>query len=144
VSQFDTAILNLVINARDAMGGGGTVTITSRKARIALEEEGGIQDWVAIEVRDNGSGIDSVTLPRIFEPFFTTKAVNKGTGLGLSQVYGYVKQSGGDIKVESAPGEGTAFTLYLPAAKSREDDDDWGALLTPAAREAMTARAAGG
>jgi len=138
VSQFDTAILNLVINARDAMGGGGTVTITSRKARIALEEEGGIQDWVAIEVRDNGSGIDSVTLPRIFEPFFTTKAVNKGTGLGLSQVYGYVKQSGGDIKVESEPSRGTCFTLYLPQAKA-DADDSWKGLLTPAAKEALSA-----
>ena len=144
VSQFETAVLNLVINARDAMSEGGSVTISARNITSAVDEDGEARDWVAIEVRDTGTGIEPAVLSRVFEPFFTTKAVNEGTGLGLSQVYGYVKQSGGDIKVESAPGEGTAFTLYLPAAKSREDDDDWGALLTPAAKEAMTARAAGG
>jgi CheY-like chemotaxis protein len=116
-SQFETAILNMVVNARDAMPIGGNLTIgiervTHKPAiRHHAEAEGA---FVRVWVRDTGTGIAPDKLPRIFEPFFTTKDVNKGTGLGLSQVYGFAKQSGGDIAVESNLGEGTTFSLYLP------------------------------
>lgn len=135
-TRFDTAILNLVINARDAMTEGGVVTISARNVETALEDEGEVREWVTIEVRDVGSGIDPAALPNIFEPFFTTKPINKGTGLGLSQVYGFVKQSGGDIKVESTPLEGTAFILYLPEAKTAADDS-WAGLITSAAEKEL-------
>jgi PAS domain S-box-containing protein len=102
--QFETAIINLAVNARDAMAGEGKLTLRVR--RDAGE--------VAVSVCDTGSGIAPEALPHIFEPFFTTKEVGKGTGLGLSQVYGFAKQSGGDVEVESAPGQGTTFTLLLP------------------------------
>lgn len=131
-SQFDTALLNLLINARDAMDEGGTVTLAARNEETALEDDDEVRAWVAIEVRDEGSGIDSATLARIFEPFFTTKPINKGTGLGLSQVYGFVKQSGGEIKVTSTPHQETSFILYLPRAKAGTEDA-WRGLLTPAA-----------
>ena len=138
-SQFDTAILNLVINARDAMEGEGSVTITASNVTIALEDDDDERDWVAVEVRDVGSGIDAKILPNIFEPFFTTKEINKGTGLGLSQVYGFVRQSGGDIKVESELNKGTAFTLYLPKVAS-EPSDSWGDLLTPTAENELAGK----
>lgn len=139
ISQFETAILNLVINARDAMSQGGTVTIKVRNVVAALEDEDKPQDWVMIEVGDNGSGIAPETLSKIFEPFFTTKAGTAGTGLGLSQVYGYVKQSGGDIKVESELNQGTCFTLHLPPAKTPVDDS-WHGLLTTAAKQDLSDR----
>jgi len=121
-SQFETAILNMVINARDAMPGGGTLTIAARTAERAPSTGGGPARqgrFVAISIDDSGSGMDAETVSRIFEPFFTTKEAGKGTGLGLSQAYGFAKQSGGEIVVDSRPGEGTTFTLYLPRA-SRE------------------------
>lgn len=135
-SQFDTALLNLVINARDAMDEGGTVSISGVNVRAAFNEGDELRDWVAITVRDTGSGIDPEVLPKIFEPFFTTKDVSKGTGLGLSQVYGFVRQSGGDIKVESQRNKGTAFTLYLPLA-NKAPEDSWGDLLTPSAESEL-------
>jgi PAS domain S-box-containing protein len=116
-SQFETAILNMVVNARDAMPTGGELIIgveriTHKPAiRQHAEADG---DFVRVSVRDNGTGIAPDKLPRIFEPFFTTKDVNKGTGLGLSQAYGFAKQSGGDIAVESRLDHGTSFNLYLP------------------------------
>jgi PAS domain S-box-containing protein len=116
-SQFETAILNMVVNARDAMPTGGELTIgiervTHKPAiRHHAEAKG---EFVRVWVRDTGTGIDPDKLPRIFEPFFTTKDINKGTGLGLSQVYGFAKQSGGDIAVESKLDHGTSFSLYLP------------------------------
>jgi PAS domain S-box-containing protein len=116
-NQFETAILNMVINARDAMPEGGNLTIAARRAPgvPAMRRHAAVAGaFVAIEIRDSGTGIDAETLDRIFEPFFTTKAINKGTGLGLSQVYGFAKQSGGEIGVESASGEGSRFTLFLP------------------------------
>ena len=118
-SQFDTAILNLVINAKDAMPDGGRLKISARNAggispmRAHAAAHG---DFVALSIEDTGSGIEPAALDRIFEPFFTTKPVNKGTGLGLSQAYGFAKQSGGEIDVVSRVGEGTCFTLYLPLA----------------------------
>ena len=138
-SQFDTAILNLVINARDAMDEGGSVTVRAYNLTTALEDDEDERDWVAVEVRDVGRGIDAEILPKIFEPFFTTKEINKGTGLGLSQVYGFVRQSGGDIKVDSAIDKGTVFTIYLPQVKDA-NAESWGDLLTPAAKNELSER----
>ncbi|MFF9549830.1 PAS domain S-box protein [Methylobacterium fujisawaense] len=115
-SQFDTALVNLVVNARDAMQGEGRLRIAVRRAdRIpALRSHPAVPgDFVAVSVSDTGAGIESDLLERIFEPFFTTKGVGHGTGLGLSQVFGFAKQSGGDVAVDSAVGVGTTFTLYL-------------------------------
>ncbi|ARP84952.1 hybrid sensor histidine kinase/response regulator [Bordetella genomosp. 9] len=120
-NQFETAILNMVINARDAMPRGGHLTVSARQVdRIppVRNHAGAAGDFVAVSVTDTGTGIEPATLRRIFEPFFTTKAVNKGTGLGLSQAYGFAKQSGGEIDVSTRIGEGTTFTLYLPCAKT--------------------------
>jgi PAS domain S-box-containing protein len=116
-SQFETALVNMAANARDAMGGEGTLTV--RVEGVAgmppIRGHGGAPGgFVAVSVSDTGSGIPPDELPRVFEPFFTTKEVGKGTGLGLSQVYGLAKQSGGDVAVESQVGRGTTFTLYLP------------------------------
>jgi PAS domain S-box-containing protein len=110
-SQFETAILNIAINARDAMPNGGSLTITARRTEGNGAAAGPL---AAVAIADTGDGMDSQTLDRIFEPFFTTKEAGKGTGLGLSQVYGFAKQSGGEIEVESRVGEGTSFTLTLP------------------------------
>ncbi|KQQ34787.1 histidine kinase [Methylobacterium sp. Leaf125] len=116
-SQFDTALVNLVVNARDAMNGEGHLRIRLRRAaavpavRAHPRRRG---DFVAVSISDTGSGIAPGNLERIFEPFFTTKTVGQGTGLGLSQVFGFAKQSGGEITVESTAGDGTTFTLYLP------------------------------
>ncbi|WP_164549667.1 PAS domain-containing hybrid sensor histidine kinase/response regulator [Altericroceibacterium xinjiangense] len=122
VAQFETAIVNLAINARDAMDGQGVL-------RIAVSPVTGIPairghhpakgKFIAVSVKDTGSGIAEDALPHVFEPFFTTKEVGRGTGLGLSQVYGFAKQSGGDVHVESEEGQGTTFTLFLPQSKAR-------------------------
>jgi len=115
-SQLNNVLLNLAINARDAMQGRGTLTISARNnARTAdrpLEVPEG--EHVLIEVRDTGAGMPREVLERAFEPFFTTKPVGQGTGLGLSMAYGFVKQSGGEIVLRSAPGEGTSVRIYLP------------------------------
>lgn len=121
IAQFETALINLAINARDAMDGEGCLTIAVRKVqgipslRAHLARSG---DYVAISVADTGSGIAAKHLDSIFEPFFTTKEVGKGTGLGLSQAFGFAKQSEGDIAVTSTPGQGATFTIYLPQAQS--------------------------
>jgi PAS domain S-box-containing protein len=119
--ELELALLNLGVNARDAMPDGGTLTISIH--RIALggqaEFDGLRGDFIAIEVKDTGCGISAVALPRVFDPFFTTKDHGKGTGLGLSQVYGFAKQSGGTVKIESRPGAGTAVAIYLPAVNER-------------------------
>ncbi|KQN93593.1 histidine kinase [Sphingomonas sp. Leaf231] len=116
-SQFETAIVNLAINARDAMEGHGTLRIAVSPVRAipSLRGHHGVEgDFLSVSVADDGTGIAADALPHIFEPFFTTKGVGKGTGLGLSQVIGFAKQSGGDISVDSPPDGGTTFTLYLP------------------------------
>jgi len=116
-AQLDTAIVNLVVNARDAIDGAGKITIALSNVsaipsiRAHAARRG---DFVAIAVSDTGCGIAPDDLPRIFEPFFTTKDVGAGTGLGLSQVFGFAKQSGGEIQVDSQVGVGTTFTLFLP------------------------------
>ncbi|GLR84710.1 hybrid sensor histidine kinase/response regulator [Bradyrhizobium iriomotense] len=119
IAQFETALINLAINARDAMKDEGRLTIAVHKLKgiPALRTQsarGG--DFVAISVHDTGSGIAPENLEAIFEPFFTTKEVGKGTGLGLSQAFGFAKQSEGDIAVESSVGRGATFTIYLPQA----------------------------
>ncbi|MDN4633999.1 PAS domain S-box protein [Sphingomonas sp. PsM26] len=123
-SQFDTAIVNMAVNARDAMGGEGTLTLGIGKATVIppVRAHDAIPgDFITITVRDTGAGIAADQIDRIFEPFFTTKGVGEGTGLGLSQVFGFAKQSGGEIIVESKAGEGAAFTLYLPTATTAAD-----------------------
>jgi PAS domain S-box-containing protein len=111
-SELETGLLNLVINARDAMPDGGIVTISARN--IVLDETLLTGEFVAIDVADTGHGIPSDVVDRIFEPFFTTKPIGKGTGLGLSQVHGFAHQAGGTVKVASELGKGTTFTILLP------------------------------
>jgi PAS domain S-box-containing protein len=116
-SQFDTALVNMAVNARDAMDGEGHLVI--RIQSVDAIPAGGLRalvpgQFVAISVSDTGTGIPAERLEQIFEPFFTTKAVGQGTGLGLSQVFGFAKQTGGEVLVDSEVGRGTTFTLYLP------------------------------
>ena len=108
--ELELALLNLAVNARDAMAQGGRLILTGRN----LPADGDRPDRVCLTIADNGAGMSDVVASRVFEPFFTTKEVGRGTGLGLSQVYGFVRASGGDISVESREGEGTTFTLCLP------------------------------
>jgi PAS domain S-box-containing protein len=126
IAQFETALINLAINARDAMDGEGRLTISVRKvgAVPALRGQaarGG--DFIAVSVADSGAGIAPENLAAIFEPFFTTKEVGKGTGLGLSQAFGFAKQSGGDITVASQLGRGANFTIYLPQAATPKEPE---------------------
>jgi CheY-like chemotaxis protein len=111
-------LLNLAVNARDAMPSGGRLQISARSSPPPDPQRSGRApsetEWVLLEVRDGGVGMSAEVLERVFEPFFTTKEVGKGSGLGLSQVYGFVRQSGGHVEAESAPGEGTVFRLFLP------------------------------
>ncbi len=116
-AQLETALLNLAVNARDAMPHGGELSIHTRLESGPRTTPGRTSTpdgtWIQIEVTDTGHGIEDETLERIFEPFFTTKDVGKGSGLGLSQVYGFVQQSGGHITADSSPGFGASFQLYL-------------------------------
>ncbi|HXG46755.1 MAG TPA: ATP-binding protein, partial [Methylomirabilota bacterium] len=121
--QFHQVLLNLAVNARDAMPRGGTLTIRTveRELRETIADVGGPEAapgrYVILEVCDTGVGISEEVKPYLFEPFFTTKEDGKGTGLGLSTVYGIVKQSGGYVEVESTVGRGTTFRIYLPRAE---------------------------
>jgi PAS domain S-box-containing protein len=130
-AQFESALLNLVVNARDAMPEGGMLTIATRNRILEEDEARGLGmppgRYVGIEVQDTGTGMMPDVASRVFEPFFTTKEVGKGTGLGLSQVYGFITQSGGHIDVESVPGLGTTITMLLPAQESGEEtsEDDF-------------------
>ncbi len=134
-SQFDTAIVNMAVNARDAMGGEGTLTIRVRpvEAMPAMRQHPAIAgDFVAISIVDTGTGIPADRLERIFEPFYTTKDVGEGTGLGLSQVFGFAKQSGGEVEAESEEGHGSTFTLYLPRSASEHPYVATGEVIEPA------------
>jgi CheY-like chemotaxis protein len=113
--QIQQALLNLVINARDAMPAGGKLIIATDNTREDVGPAAGVDTLVTLLVSDTGHGMDAATLGRIFEPFFSTKEVGKGSGLGLATVDGIVAQSGGRIRVASAPGQGTTFTILLPA-----------------------------
>ncbi len=112
VAELETALVNLVINARDAMAGSGVVAVSARNCNIAEGPNPG--DHVAITVRDSGTGIAPDLLDKVFDPFFTTKPVGKGTGLGLSQVHGFAHQAGGAVEVRSELGKGTEVTILLP------------------------------
>ncbi|HEU0099923.1 MAG TPA: ATP-binding protein [Allosphingosinicella sp.] len=112
-AQLESAILNVAVNARDAMPEGGALTLHTGQAPPLADG----RQAIFVAVSDNGTGIDEEALGRVFEPFFTTKSVGKGTGLGLSQVYGFATQTGGDVRVESVVGEGTTVTLILPCSE---------------------------
>lgn len=118
--QLQMVLLNLVLNARDAMEDGGDIRLQVRQQVLLGERDELVGPFALISVVDSGRGIDADVLPRIFEPFFTTKGFGKGTGLGLSQVYGFAKQSNGGIWVDSEPGRGTCMTLCLPVLSSGE------------------------
>jgi signal transduction histidine kinase len=138
LNQFETALVNIAVNARDAMDGSGTLTMrvaAGQAMPIIRGHAGSRGPFVAVSLADTGSGIPLEVLGRIFEPFFTTKDVGRGTGLGLSQVFGFAKQSGGDVDVTSESGKGTIFTLYLPEASSETAEapvSDPDAALSPA------------
>ncbi len=123
--QLEQVIVNLAVNARDAMPGGGTLTlqtygVTAADVRKLSADMMPIADYTALRMSDTGTGIPPDVLPKVFEPFFTTKEVGKGTGLGLSTVYGIVKQSGGFIFADSVVGKGTSFVIYLPVHELEE------------------------
>ncbi len=122
--ELEVALLNIAVNARDAMPDGGRFELTARNVTVFAGELRGAPDlagdFVALALRDTGSGMSREVAARAFEPFFTTKDVGRGTGLGLSQVYGFVRQSGGAIEIDSEPGEGTCVRIHLPRTSAEE------------------------
>jgi CheY-like chemotaxis protein/two-component sensor histidine kinase len=125
-AQITQALINLILNARDAMPRGGVIALKTKPLQLTFKDtpplpEMDFGDWVMITVSDNGEGIAADVLPHIFEPFYTTKEPHKGTGLGLAQVYGIVRQHRGYIEVASQQGVGTVFTIYLPAIQPEGD-----------------------
>ncbi|CAN5881646.1 hypothetical protein BH11PSE1_BH11PSE1_28830 [soil metagenome] len=136
-AQFEAALLNLVVNAADAVEGHGRIEVFTRRLTLGEGQVSGATpgDYVAVSVADTGGGMTPEVMQRAFEPFFTTKEVGKGTGLGLAQVYGFMSQCGGAVAIDSRPGEGTTVTLYVPAvdaaptveALREPSDDSWAA-----------------
>jgi two-component system cell cycle sensor histidine kinase/response regulator CckA len=147
--QLEQVIMNLVVNARDAMPEGGTIRVETRVTTLSAplrrdQAEVAPGQYVTIHVRDEGTGIPPDQIGRIFEPFFTTKRTGEGTGLGLSMVYGIVKQSGGFVFVDSTPGEGSDFVLYFPvhtrndqAGEAAQDSSDAPKRLAELPRDAV-------
>jgi CheY-like chemotaxis protein len=135
--EFELAMLNLCVNARDAMAGGGTIAITAENVQVT-GDDGAAGDFVRLLITDAGCGMPPEVLARVFEPFFTTKDVGKGSGLGLPQVYGFAQQSGGRLTIESKVGAGTEVALLLPRSL-REPD----AAVTEAAARPSTLRGEG-
>jgi CheY-like chemotaxis protein len=140
-NQLESSLLNLVINARDAMDDGGTIVIES--ANVCVGDTSPVSnadlhpgEYVTLSVTDTGCGMPAEVIDRVFEPFFTTKPIGQGTGLGLSMVYGFVKQSGGHVDIASAPGEGTTVRIYLP--RYRGDAPSKPAATTPRATRRAT------
>ena len=143
VSQFEQVIVNLAVNARDAMPDGGKLTV--KTANVTADESEQLSykgmpaaDYVRIDISDTGTGIPAEIVDKIFEPFFSTKEVGKGTGLGLSTVYGIVKQTGGFVYVDSTPGEGTSFRIFLPRHRPELDAQPESQAANGAAKDAAT------
>lgn len=122
-TQTEMIILNLAINARDAMPDGGQLTLTTHNTRIDTRpqrpEDPEPGEYVMLSIRDTGCGMSEDVLAKVFEPFFTTKDIGKGSGLGLAQVFGFAKQSGGGVRIDTVPGRGTQVAVYLPAVKEQ-------------------------
>jgi len=145
VSQFEQVIVNLAVNARDAMPDGGKLTV--RTVNVGSEDSSQLAykgmpaaEYVRIDISDTGTGIPAEIIDKIFEPFFSTKEVGKGTGLGLSTVYGIVKQTGGFIYVDSEPGKGTSFRIFLPRHHPEAEAAGDAAATNGAAKEAADAK----
>ena len=127
-ARFEAALLNLVVNARDAMPNGGTLSVTTENIELGDRKVGSLAtgSYVKISVMDTGIGMSPEVMARAFDPFFTTKEIGKGTGLGLSQVYGFIAQSGGEVVLKSEVGKGSTVSIYLPVATSVASDVDTG------------------
>jgi signal transduction histidine kinase len=126
-NQLETAIVNLAVNARDAMPDGGVLRITTGNAALDaafVRHHPGLEpgDYAVLSITDTGMGMSAETRAKAFEPFFTTKAPGQGTGLGLSQVFGFIKQSRGHVEIDSAPGNGTTVQLFLPRQSAERID----------------------
>ncbi|WP_369990658.1 response regulator [Pseudomonas xanthosomatis] len=123
-TQTEMIILNLAINARDAMPGGGQLTLATRNTRVSARprrpEDPEPGEYVVLSIRDTGCGMSEEVLAKVFEPFFTTKDIGKGSGLGLAQVFGFAKQSGGGVRIDTRPGRGTEVSVYLPSVRTAQ------------------------
>jgi CheY-like chemotaxis protein len=143
--QLENALLNLAVNGRDAMDGEGVITITTSDVSVGAGEMGELAagDYVRIAVADTGAGMTEDVKRRAFEPFFTTKEVGKGTGLGLSQIFGFARQSGGEVTIDSAVGQGTVVSLYLPRSRIQAAEVRMHPAMTGPARSEVAAERSG-